>query len=238
MFETLLLSKMLPIIEDKNLIPIHQFGFRQKHGTIDQFHRLVNKILQSFEKKEYCSAVFLDISQAFDRVWHEGLLHKIKSNFPNGLFNVLKSYLINRHFLVNVGEAFTNLCPIRAGIPQGSVLGPILYLLFTADLPINNLVTIGTFADDTAILASHQNPEIASTILQNSLDDISLWTKNWRIKINETKSAHVTFTTRRENCPPISLNNSEIPQADHVRYLGIHLDKRLVWRKHIFSKRK
>lgn len=198
----------------------------------------MDKILQSFERKEYCSAAFLDIFQAFDRVWHEGLLYKIKINFPGNLFNILKSYLEDRYFLVNVGEAFTNLHLIRTGILQGSVLEPILYLLFTADLPTNRSVTVGTFADDTAVLASHPDPEVASATLQSSLNSISCWTIKWRIKVNEMKSFHVTFTIRRENCPPVRLNNTEVPQVEYVKYLGIYLGRKLIWKKHIFIKRK
>lgn len=79
-------------------------------------------------------------------------------------------------------------------------MGPILYLIYTADLPITRGVTIGTFADDTAIMAVDANPVVASTRLQAGIDNISNWLKNWRIKVNETNSTHVTFTTRRETC--------------------------------------
>jgi hypothetical protein len=144
----------------------------------------------------------------------------------------------NRHFLVQNCEAQTDLCRIHAGVPQGSVLGPILYLLYTSDLPTSDSVVTGTFADDTAILASHHDPVEASKILQRGLDNISCWLKKWRIKANESKSVNVAFTLRRGTCPPVKLNNLVVPQADHVRYLGLHLDKRLTWQKHIFTKRK
>lgn len=97
LFETLLLTRILPVVEKMNLIPTHQFGFRHKHGNIDQVHRIFNKVHRAMENKEYCS-VFTDVSQAFDRVWHEGLLFKMKTNLPK-FFLVLKSYIINRHYL-------------------------------------------------------------------------------------------------------------------------------------------
>ncbi|CAG5024961.1 unnamed protein product [Parnassius apollo] len=122
--------------------------------------------------------------------------------------------------------------------PAGSVLGPIPYLLFTPDLPTSESLISGTFADDTAILATHSDPKIASQILQKGLNDISHWLKKWRIKANETKSVNVTFTLIRGSCPPVTLNNIVVPQADNVRYLGLYLDKRLTWQKLIFSKRK
>lgn len=237
-YESLLLLRIMPIVEQNGLIPDHQFGFRQKHATIDQIHRLITVIDETFESKRYCASVFLDISQAFDRVWHEGLLSKIKTMFPTNAYETLKSFLQDRHFLVQNGEALSNLRDINAGVPQGSVLGPLLYLIYTSDLPTSDSITTGTFADDTAILASHQDPIEATKLLQNGLNDISNWLKKWRIKANENKSINVTFTLKKGTCPPVKLNNLEIPKQDHVRYLGVHLDKRLTWHKHIFTKRK
>lgn len=120
----------------------------------------------------------------------------------------------------------------------GSVLGPILYLIYTYDLQATEDVLVGTFADDTALVATHADPTVASAMLQRSLNNISTWLKDWRIKANETKSMHVTFALRHGSCPSVELNGIQIPQCDHVRYLGIYLDRRLTWRKHIFTKRK
>lgn len=117
-------------------------------------------------------------------------------------------------------------------------MGPILYLLYTADLPTTKDVTIGTFADDTAVLAAHNNPTKASELLQASLKKIKDWMHTWHIKANETKFIHVTFTTRRGTCPPVTLNGLLIAQQDEVRYLGLHFDRRLTWKKHVFTKRK
>lgn len=237
-FERLLLKRLQPIIINQNLIPDHQFGFRPKHGTIEQIHRVVNVINYTLEEKKFCSAAFLDITQAFDKVWHTGLLYKLKMALPHNFYVILKSYLTDRHFQVKYKSEQTSLFQVSSGVPQGSVLGPILYLLFTADLPIDNNVEMSTFADDTAILASHPDPTVASYLLQNALDNLQEWLQKWRIKVNETKSNHVTFTTRRGNCPPVRLNNEEIPVTDSVKYLGMHIDRRLTWKKHITTKRK
>ena len=110
---------------------------------------------------------------------------------------MLKSYLTDRHFYVKHGDEETSLHSIQAGVPQGSVMGPTLYLLYTADLPLTEGVVIGIFADDTAALAVDTCPSKASAKLQVCLDNISNWTRVWRIKTNETKSVHVSFTMRR-----------------------------------------
>lgn len=237
LFEKLFLKRLLPVITQKQLIPSHQFGFRQNHSTVEQVHRLVDKIRHDMESKKYCSAVFLDVTQAFDRVWHDGLLYKIKTTLPETYYTIIKSYLSNRYFTVKQGEHTTSLNTIKSGVPQGSVLGPVLYLLFTADLPVNDLSTVATYADDTAILSSHEDPSVASQLLQTDLANIEKWLKLWRIKVNETKSAHVTFTLRRQTCPPVTMNGNQIPQYNDTKYLGIHLDRKLTWQKHIFTKR-
>lgn len=237
LFEKLFLNKLRPYLTENNIIPDHQFGFQQNHGTTEQVHRLAASILTSLDNKEYCSALFLDVAQAFDKVWHEGLIYKIKTSLPACTHDLLNSYLTERKFYLKHKTYSSKLYNIQAGVPQGSVLGPLLYLLFTADLPTNSFLTTSTFADDTAILSSHKDPVAASQNLQTHLYRIEQWLKNWRIKVNASKSCHVTFTLNRSSCPPVKLNGDLIPQTNSVKYLGVHLDKRLTWRPHIEAKK-
>ena len=132
----------------------------------------------------------------------------------------------------------TPLNEILSGVPQGSILGPVLYLLFTADLPMHAETITATYADDTALLSVHEDPAIASAKLQAHVHKVEEWLDKWRIKANQGKSVHVTFTLRRQTCPPIKLHNKEIPQAEDAKYLGMYLDRRLTWRKHIWTNRK
>lgn len=237
LYEKSLLQRMLLVLNEKSIVPDHQFGFRKEHATIEQVHRVHRKIRKSFEKKEYCSAAFLDIHQAFDRVWHKGLLFKIKTLLPHSFYGVLKSYLTNRIFQVRESQCTSDFYETSAGVPQGSVLGPVLYTLFTSDLPHNSEVTVATFADDTALLASHTCPIQASRILQTSLNKTEEWLAKWRIAASVSKSVHVTFTLRKKDCDPVSLNGTQLPHHESVKYLGMHLDRRLTWRKHLETKR-
>jgi hypothetical protein len=237
LFEKVLLRRILPILTETKTIPDHQFGFREQHSTVEQAHRVYDRIRKALEEKEYCSSAFLDIQQAFDRVWHEGLLHKIKTSIPHSYFPLLKSYLTNRLFQVKEGDMASPMYEIRAGVPQGSVLGPILYTLYTADLPTVPGVVTATYADDTAILACNREPNIASFQLQKGLNLIKKWLQDWRIRASATKSVHVTFALRKGNCPPVKLGIDVLPHSDCVKYLGLHLDRRLTWKEHIKAKR-
>lgn len=148
LFEKLFLSRMDPNITNDKLLPEHQFGFRNSHSTIEQINRVHTEILNTLEEKEYCLAVFLVIQQAFDKVWHEGLLYKIKKKMPQ-FYLIIKSYLSSRKFQVRYGQEITTLHKIKSGVPQGIVLGPVLYTLYTADLPTGNDVILATYMQTT-----------------------------------------------------------------------------------------
>lgn len=235
-FEKLLLKRLKLVIND--LIPFHQFGFRERHATIEQINRVVNIINDALENKLFCSAAFLDVCQAFDRVWHVGLKYKLKTMLPHVYYVILKSFIEGRCFQVKYQNVLSELYAIHSGVPQGSVLGPILFILFTADLPNSPRVTIATFADDEAILSVDKDANVASQQLQDFLDALQKWLDKWKIKVNDTKSVHVTFSLRKGNCPPVKINNNEIPHNDGAKYLGMYLDRRLTWRNHIINKRK
>ncbi|KAL4083691.1 hypothetical protein QTP88_029007 [Uroleucon formosanum] len=236
-FERLILKRILPYIFSNNIIPNTQFGFRASHATTHQLHRLVDAISFSLEKKKYCSCVFLDVSQAFDRVWHEGLLFKLKAFLPTTYFLLIKSYLTDRHFQVKFGSSFSNIEKISAGVPQGGILSPILYNVYAADQPTSPTTSVAEFADDKAIISVHEDSHIASLNLQNHLDLMSVWYNKWRVKVNQSKSIHTTFTLRLPPCPEVFLNNIPIPSSQSVKYLGLIFDRRLTWGPHIKAKK-
>ena len=233
LFEKLFMKRLKSIIIKNKLIPSHQFGFREKHSTIEQVHRVTNKIEKALEEKKVCSAVFLDVAQAFDKVWHEGLLCKLSKLLPPSYCNLIKSFLTDRTFRVRQNDAHSDFKKIRAGTPQGSCISPTLYLLYTADIPKLPDTLIATFADDTAILSTGINTRYSTMKLQKSIDKVASWCKEWRIKLNEKKSQHINFTNKRETAIPVKLNQNIIPFSNTAKYLGMTLDAKLRWKEHI-----
>lgn len=237
LFEKLLIKRIKPILEDRNLIPDYQFGFREKHSTIDQVHRITNIIEKTLEEKKVCSTVFLDVAQAFDKVWHDGLMYKLKKMLPKQFTDILQSYLSDRMFHIRHDNSYSEIKQIKAGVPQGSVLGPVLYLLYTCDIPVLENNTIATFADDTAIMAVGVTHEEAVEKLQAAINDVYDWTKKWRIKLNESKSTHIDFTNKKNAYHPVYINNNVIPYENVAKYLGMTLDTKLRWKAHVKKKR-
>ncbi|KAL1116519.1 hypothetical protein AAG570_004991 [Ranatra chinensis] len=237
LFEKLFLKRLVPIFESQNIIPSHQFGFRPFHSTIHQCLHIVDIISSSLEQKQYCGAAFLDVEQAFDRVWHPGLLYKLKKILPSTYYLILQSYLKDRYSVVCQKDKLSGYIRINASVPQGSVLGPLLYLIYTADIPTHPSTHMATFADDICILTSNPEPSLVSHNLQQHLNNLQKWCKKWRIVINQSKSIHITFSLRRGSCPPITFDNIPIPPASCVRYLGLYIDKRVTWNPHTRLKR-
>ncbi|GBL87800.1 RNA-directed DNA polymerase from mobile element jockey [Araneus ventricosus] len=144
--------------------------------------------------KFYTGGIFLDIQKAFDRVWHDGLIYKlIQLNFPKYLINILKSFLENRTFKVVIHGETSNTGVIKAGTPQGSVLSPILYSIFTSDFPSHPRTITCLFADDSAVLAQED------------------WLTKWRIAVNKDKTKAIIFRKGCTNFNPANLELFEEP---------------------------
>lgn len=234
--ERVIYKKLYKIAEEQNIIPNFQYGFRQGHSTTQQVIRLTEHINEKMNIATPTAAIFLDVEKAFDRVWIPGLIYKLKEyNIPIQMVNLIEGYLRNRSYHVNINNENSSRRNIEAGVPQGSILGPLLFNLYTADIPEPKRATIAQYADDTAIYYSNRRLDFTNIHLENDLDNIIDWYDRWKIKINPQKTTAVFFQHRRRPRKPneIKLQGEKIKWTGKVKYLGITLDENLTYIQHI-----
>lgn len=233
LFERIFLKRLMPMVDERKILPRHQFGFRKRHSTIEQVHRTTDLIENCFENKLICSLVLLDISQAFDRVFLEGLAFKLLKLLPINYYLLLTSYLSGRSFRVRHEDTYSDFAPILAGVPQGSVLGPVLFLIYMHDLPRSRGIRTSTYADDTGLAAIGEEPGYVNAVLQRGLDRTSKFCKRWRTALNGTKSQHATFSLNKNSYSPVKIDGEVVPPVDAANHLGVWLDTRLTFGHHI-----
>ena len=188
-------------------------GFLQGDSTVMQLVYIVHKIYVALEEGSEMRAVFLDISKVFDRVWHRGLIAKLRSLGVEGsLLNWFISYLSCCKQRAIIQGVHSDWCNIEAGVTQGSVLGPLLFLIYINDLPTTITCNCFIFADDCFLLEKNQSPGDCAAKLNHDLRSISDWAKQWLVTRNETKTKAIVFSAKKDKPvhPPLILNNNII----------------------------
>lgn len=237
LMEKVLVSRLQIYLRDRNLIPASQAGFRPGVQPADQLIRVLTPIEEAYSKRHYSIMVALDARRAFDTVWLDALRYKLTSmNFPHEITRWISSFLSNRTGQVRIGrQDLSRTFPIEAGVPQGSVISPLLYNLFVSDIPqpINNQLGLAQFADDVAYWVTHPRIRSARVLINNALRQYTEWANNWRIVINTDKTQTCVFrpslksrTTNREH---ITIGHTHIPLRHQLTYLGITLKSKLSW---------
>lgn len=232
--ERVIHTRLKEELNDQNIIPPEQFGFRESHSCELQTLRLTEIIAAGLNQKHTTSIAYLDISKAFDKVWHNGLTHKMcLLEISNGLVKIVRSFLKDRTFQVRLESHLSSSKSITAGVPQGSVLGPTLYNIFTHDIPDNEHTFKALFADDTALGSQSHNPNMTIIRLQRSLNNVIDWMSNWKIALNREKVQAVCFNNKRR--PPmrrLQLDGQPVPWKNTSKYLGVTFDRKLTWNTH------
>lgn len=235
--ERVILNRLNSHIELEKIIPDEQHGFRKKFSTTSQLAKLIETTKENLNNKKSTGLVMLDVEKAFDRVWHAGLLHKmIKTNFPPYLICMVSNFLHERSFHVDVNGAKSITYDIPYGVPQGAVLSPTLYNIFTYDIPKSPKTKLAVFADDTAYHSSSEKVSEIVDALQEHAKSIQNYMNKWKININNSKTQAIFFTNRRKKEIPrkhIRIFGSNVTWSTEAKYLGVVLDKRMTHRKHI-----
>ena len=187
-------------LDDNNIISPAQAAYQKGDSTSQQLLYLVNKIKKTWCENKVAHAVFLDVSAAFDAVWHKGLIKKLSSiNVRGGVLEIITSYLHGRRARTVVEGEYSDFVHIAAGVPQGSRLGPLLFIIYLNDL-INDLESLPLiYADDTTLISSETDTHKTTSQLNSDLKKISTWAKKWKVKFNAGKSCDLIFSEQMIN---------------------------------------
>ncbi|KAI8518911.1 hypothetical protein Bbelb_021680 [Branchiostoma belcheri] len=237
-------SKVLETLVNKRLtahvnriLTDNQSGFRPLDNTTLQLTRLVEEWTDAMDKGEIVGCVFLDLWKAFDKVWHAGLLSKLKAYGISGLMHDwFSSYLSDRQQRVVIQGATSAWKSPLAGVPQGSVLGPTLFILYINDLATSSTQCLANlFADDTSLSFSHHSVHRVVATLNRELSTVSTWLSTWKLEANIDKCKVMFITTRtlRQPIPPVTLGGTVLQVVTSHKHLGVTLTNTLSWSQHI-----
>ena len=226
------------LTENKILYP-KQFGFQTGHSTEHAIVQLVDQIFESFEYNKYTLGVFIDLSKAFDTVDHSILLKKLELyGVTDRNHSWFKNYLSNRKQFIQINnEENTELETITCGVPQGSILGPLLFLLYVNDLKnASNLLDPIMYAHDTNLFLTHKDISYLFQTANLQLERINQWFISNKLSLNvsKTKYSFVHKPSKRDDIPlllpKLNINNSEIERSECLKFLGVLLDENLCWK--------
>ena len=235
--EKIVFKNLFNYLNENHLITPHQSGFMPGDSTVNQLAYLYHTFCQALDNKKNVRIVFCDISKAFDRCWHDGILYKLKSlGIGQKSLSWFQNYLSNRLQKVVIKGQESKLGSIQAGVPQGSVLGPLLFLVYINDLPDCVKSNMKLFADDATIYFDFVQSNIAANVLNVDLKNIQAWADQWLVNFSAPKTKSMTVTFKKEVLQPdLIFNSNVLNTVSEHKHLGLTLSKNLGWTPHIQS---
>ena len=243
-FENLLFNALYSFFEDHKLLNPCQSGFKKNDSCINQLVSITHEIYSAFDCNPSLEVrgVFLDLSKAFDKVWHDGLIYKLKSlGISGSLLKLIQSYLDNRFQRVLLNGQTSEWKPVKSGVSQGSILGPLFILVYINDICSNLSTNVKLFADDTSLFSIVNNANKSFQNLSNDLCVISNWAYQWKMSFNldRSKQAQEVIFSRKtsiQSHPVLTFDNSPVTKTTHHKHLGLILDEKLNFKEHLKEK--
>ena len=239
--ERLVAARLLDFVERRGILSRFQAGFRPGRSAEDQVLRLAESVCARFEEQRNKRTVLalIDFSRAFDKVWHLGLAHKmLRAGIPKCCVHWTRQFLCDRRACVRINGEHSRSRVFRAGVPQGAVLSPLLFLIYIDDL-VNALphdIEISLYADDVALWAGASTIDDASRKVQMALNELERWVRRWKLDINIDKSETAAFAlgSNAGACakPTVVLNGQPLQSTETPKLLGVTLDRRMTFRAH------
>lgn len=236
LLEKIIYLHLYNYLEQNKLLDNEQFGFRQSKNCELQLLFYTYYIAQKLDKGKEVHSIYLDLQKAFDKVPHEQLLYKLKNQFAvtGNVLAWIRSFLCNRRQRVKIGKTYSDWAQVLSGVPQGSVLAPLLFIVYVKDLQegLKNTYIV-KFADDTKLYCEYNGPN-SHKLIQSDLEVLSLWLRKWKMFANTSKTAALKFERMKHDFVPSYLLNGEIIKFSSLeRDLGVQIDSKLNFKCHI-----
>ena len=241
LLEKIVYARIYDFVSKRKILYNSQYGFRKRHSCEHAITELVGEISKGLENNKHTIAIFIDLSKAFDTINHNILFAKLYKYGIRGIaLDWFKSYLKDRKLRAKCeisNERYTRYSEyydINIGTPQGSVLGPLIFLLFCNDLYLNLELCKGIlFADDTTIYNSHKNLSYLKWTLTQDLEILMDWFKANHLSMNTTKTVGMLFSKENKTIENLVVNDQTIRFVDYTKFLGVWIDKKLNWKEHV-----
>jgi len=236
--EKVMYDRLYNFFQDMELLYEFQFGFRPNFSTYMALIMSVDKITAALERGNFVLGVFLDFSKAFDTIDHNILLQKLECYGIRGTaLQWFQSYLSDRYQYVSFDGVCSTKQKIICGVPQGSILGPLLFLIYVNDLAYvsQELFTV-MYADDSNLFNENTSLKVLESKMNKSLQEISIWLKVNKLSLNVSKTHYIIFRKRKQTIdyePNIKIDNETISRVNCTKFLGVHIDECLTWKSHI-----
>ena len=234
--ERIMYNRLIKFINKHKLLYKYQFGFRKDHSTYMALIILIDKITTALDKGDFTITVLIDFRKAFDTVDHGILLHKLHHYGIRGIaYDWIKSYLSNRQQQVSYNGVNSSYKTINCGVPQGSILGPLLFILYINDLSaVSKILTSVLFADDTTLVDHDSNLTTLINRFNTELVNIVNWLNANKLSLNIDKTNFMIFRPKNRNelSPDIMISGSKIDEVDRAKFLGVIIDNKLNWSHH------
>lgn len=229
--------RLLKHLEENLLLNNSQSAYRKNRSTEDQLVYLSQELENAYQEKKKTLAVFVDLTKAFDKVWKEGLLLKLlRKKVDRQMFLWIKDFLQHRTARLKLDGHTSHQIHLQQGVPQGGVISTTLFLVFIDDITdgLSRHISRAIHADDLAIWNSEENLSTATYRMQEALNIVTTWARDWGVVINETKTVASIFSlSTRQETANLQLNGKKLSMEDSPMYLGVKLDKRLTWNPQI-----
>ena len=236
-YERIMYKRLLSFLNKHNILYQYQFGFRENHGVNSALIYMIDKILKSLDKGEIVVGLFLDFCKAFDTVDHQILINKMnKYGIRGTALEWIKSYLSERKQFVYFNGINSSEQNIVCGIPQGSILGPLFFLIYINDIArVSKLLFFLLFADDTNIFITGKDINTITHTLNQELKKLLIWLQVNKLSINIDKTKYIIFSLRKKvnTVSHIYINNNIIERVYSTKFLGIIIDSKLSWIDHV-----